>query len=375
MKKIMEGLYFYLLLGILYFPLIIGFTNILEEHKLDGAVVVNKDTTATLSGWFKGSFQEIKEKRQNDVFLGHNFCVRLHNEIEYRLFKKVNANGVIIGKEGYLYEEAYILNYLGKTYAGADQIEKCVLKCKEAQEFLLSKGKTMIVVLAVGKGSFYSEYIPDRYLKLGKSITNDEDFAAKADINKFHFINFSTYFNKLKQTSPYILYPKYGIHWSHYAFTLVADSIVNYIEKERKVDIPNIRWNAVELLKAKDTDYDIGSGLNLLTYLDGPEMGYPGVWFEDKSQKDSVNLLVISDSFYWGIFNMGFSNLFAKSDFWFYNKDVHPTSTNRETTDKLDFKKEIDDHDVFILMATESNIDRIGWGFLDKIIELKHSKN
>jgi len=374
MKKIIEGFLFYLLLGILCFPLFNGLTNLFEERKLDGAVEVFPDTTSSWSGWFSGSYQQVKEKHQNDIFFGHNFCVRLHNEIDFKLFQKGHARKLVIGKENYLFERDYILTYLGKDYLGDAAIREYTDKLKIAQDYLAAKGKTLIVVLAAGKGSFYPEYFPEPYSSMSKSKSNYEEFSNSSILTELNFINYSNYFRSLKGSSPYLLYPRYGTHWSIYGMTMVADSMLSYIEAKRNVTLPHVVRTGLEMKKATDMDYDIGSGMNLLSYMDGPEMAYPNIYFESKEGKDSVKLLVISDSFYMGLFYMGFGNSFSKADFWYYNHQIFPENQNGlKFTDELDFKTEIDNHDVFILMATEHNIPGVGWGFVDKVVDL--SKN
>lgn len=373
MKSVFDRIFFYLIFGILLFPVLINLTNVAVEKKLDGAVEVSPDTKITWEGWISGSFQQIKEKYLNDIFFGHNFCVRFHNEIDFRLFGIGHARKVVIGKENYLFEKDYIISYLGKDYLGDKVIDDYTEKLKKAQSYLESRGKTLIVVLAAGKGSFYPEYFPEPYCSMKKSKSNFEEFIVSAESKDINFINYSTYFNSMKDSSPYILYPKYGTHWSIYSMSFVVDSLIHYIEEKRNTRLPHIIKNSIEIKDATDIDYDIGSGMNLLSYLEGPEMAYPNISFENRNGQDSTRLLVVSDSFYWGIYNMGFPNVFSKSHFWYYNNEVYPSLPNFESTDKLNFSNEISNHDVFILMATEHNIPGVGWGFVDKVIDISKS--
>lgn len=374
MKNVIDGIFFYLILAVLLFPIFNNITSICAERKLDGAVEVFTDTTCSRDGWFSGSYQQAKEKHLNDIFFGHNFCVRLHNEIDFKLFKKGHARKLVIGKENCLFERDYILTYLGKDYLGDATISEYIDRLKIAQDYLASKGKTLIVVLAAGKGSFYPEYFPEPFCSMEKSKSNYEEFAMVSETAGLNFINYSSYFRSLKNSSPYLLYPHQGTHWSIYGMTMVADSMLRYIETKRNVILPHLVRTGLEMKEATDMDYDIASGMNLLSYIDGPEMAYPNFYFESKEGKDSVRLLVISDSFYMGLFYMGLGNSFSKADFWYYNHQIFPENQQGpKFTEELDFKTEIENHDVFILMATEHNIPGVGWGFLDKVVDL--SKN
>lgn len=152
---------------------------------------------------------------------------------------------------------------------------------------------------------------------------------------------------------------------------LVADSLVSAIEQYRSATMNRLSWSVVDLQPAKDTDYDIGSGLNLLTKLRGPLMAYPRLCMQEAPGSTKPSLLVIADSFYWGIYNMGFSDLFSTSHFWYYNNEIYPEHFKAPLrVADVDLKGEVDRHDVFMLMATEHNIPGAGWGFADAVLAL-----
>lgn len=360
----------FLLAILVMYPSLQGYFHIVKEKKLDGAVAYKSDVSFTWQGWWDGTWQIGKEEYLAEQFGLRSLFVRLHNEIDYRLFGKGHARNVVIGKEQYLYERDYILTYYGKDFQGQEALCLFIEKLKRVQNILNARGKTLIVVLAAGKGSFYPEFFPDEYSNWKRGPTNYETFIRLAADSGLNFIDFSGYFRGQKESSPYLIYPRYGIHWSHYAMTLAADSMTNYIEQKRSIRMNHLSWNSVRLQRASDTDYDIGSGLNLLSYLEGPKMAYPQVKVDQIPGRTKPALLVIADSFYWGIFNMGFSNLFSTSHFWYYNNEVYPEHYTQPTFVKdLDINMEVEKHDIIILMATEHNISGAGWGFADSFLE------
>ena len=357
---------------LLLYPAIIGITGWVKDPKLHGGIIKKEDVAFSLSGWWNGTWQEHKEEYVRENFGCRNYLVRLHNEIDYRFFRKGHNQNLVIGKEDYLYEKEYILTYFGFDFLGVEKIQTHINKIKEAERILSARGKTLIVVLASGKGSFYPEYFPDDFSKFKKGTTNYETAIQLANEGGINFIDFSTYFRNLKGKTPYLLYPKYGIHWSQYAMTLASDSLVKFIESKRNIKMQHFKWNEIELKKANDVDYDVGTSMNLLTYLNGPKMGYPKIYFEKNNGEVKPAIAVIADSFYWGIFNMGFSELFSKSHFWYYNNEVYPDHYNSPTyVGDLDFSRQINDHDVFVVMATEHNIASSGWGFIDAVLNLE----
>ena len=149
---------------------------------------------------------------------------------------------------------------------------------------------------------------------------------------------------------------------------LAADSIIRYIENARNIDMPNLYWDQIEITQPKKGDYDIADGMNLLVKLKTFNMAYPNIKFQSDSAKIKPTVLVISDSFYWGMYNMGITSAFSNSHFWFYNKQIYPNNDNTPTeTSIFDLKDEIDKHDVIIIMATEATLPALGWGFIENV--------
>ena len=62
----------------------------------------------------------------------------------------------IVGKDNYLYEESYIKAYLGDDFIGEKKIFNTAQKLKAVQDTLKSNHIDLIVVLAPGKGTFFS---------------------------------------------------------------------------------------------------------------------------------------------------------------------------------------------------------------------------
>ena len=147
---------------------------------------------------------------------------------------------------------------------------------------------------------------------------------------------------------------------------IAADSIIRYIEKIRNIDLPNLYWTKVDLAEAKESDYDIADGLNIKFKLRSFKMGYPRIQFESESGKTKPSVLVISDSYYWGMYGFGITKAFSNSHFWYYNKQIYPESFEKtvETTG-INLKDEIARYDVIIIMATEATLPKLGWGFIE----------
>jgi len=367
-KKIL----FLLLLLFLVVPVIQSKFKFIKVTPLSGAINQPEKEYFSVKNWFSGNYQEKEEKYLNETFGFRNLFIRINNQVAFNLYNKAKANGVIIGKNNYLYEENYIKAYYGEDFIGIDSITHRMKRLKYLQDTLAKLNKTVIIVFAAGKGSFYPEYFPKKYIR-EKGKTNYEYHVRLAKELGLNYIDFNRYFIENKNISKYPLYPQYGIHWSYYGMCLATDSIIHYIEKIRNIDIPNLYWNGIELANAKESDYDIADGMNLIFKLKSFKMAYPHVQIESDSSKIKPSVLVISDSFYWGIFNLGISNAFSNSHFWFYNQQIYPDSYQSPIeTNQVNLRDEIAKHDIIILMATEATLPNLGWGFIENTYNLFH---
>jgi hypothetical protein len=359
-----------LIMGILFLPLLQNKLNLWDIKPLKGAIQNEEEGTFSKNNWFSGTFQEMQEKHLNAMFGFRNDLVRLNNQITYSLFNEAKANDVIIGKENYLYEKSYIDAYVGNDFLGEDSITKMINQLKFINDTLLKLNKNLIIVLAPGKASFYPEYIPDKYLPVLKH-TNYKSFSEGIKRKSLNVIDFNKWFIENKNKSKYPLYPKNGIHWSNYAVALVIDSLIKKIETTRNIDLPNLYFNKVIIEKPKGDDNDIADGMNLLVELKGYDLAYPSIITEDGLNKIKPSVLTISDSYYWGIYNMGISKCFTNDHFWYYNKLVYPETFKQELqVEDLDLEHEIKNHDVIIIMATEANLKNFGWGIVENLNHL-----
>ena len=349
--------------GVLFLPLIQSTCKlVINAYPLEGDVILPNEVECNKENWFSGQFQKEKEEYLNAMFGFRSLFVRLNNQIAYSVFNKANANGVIIGKENYMYEINYINGYTGADYLGNSEIDSVCNKLKFISDTLHKLNKELIVIFAAGKASFYPEFIPNQFLPK-KGTSNYEALSEKINRLGICNIDFNKWFVQNKYKSKYPLYPQHGVHWSWYGASLAADSLINYIEYKRKIDIPNLKINSIEIDDAKYGDADIANGMNLLFKFKSFKMAYPNLKTEDDSGKTKPSVLVISDSFYWTMYNLGITNSFKNSHFWYYNKQVYPKTDNNEVlVSQLNLNDEIKNHDLFIIMASETSIKDIGWG-------------
>ncbi len=363
---------FALVIAALFLPMIQMVKPFVEVGPLFGSIVPTAKDSLTLEAWFDGTYQENRNKYINEQFGFRNTAVRLHNQIAFSLFRKAKANGVIIGKEDYLYEIKYINAFRGAEEINQSELDSNLFMLKAIQSKLKEKGVELIVVMNPGKASFYSEFIPDEFPMVSERSYYSE-YQKGLEAQGIQHIDFGKWFREMKGKTPAPLFPKTGIHWSQYGATLAADSLVNYCMKRFGRDMNEFAWDKINLplsTTMESVDDDIGLGMNLYSPIEVLPMAYPRV--SVKVNVDSANkgiqpkVAVISDSYFFNLMQLPWApDIFESLNFYFYNKQLHKRPEGTMTnSDPLSQMKEIEKSDVVFIMATECNMDKLGWGFI-----------
>jgi len=359
-------------LVVLLLPLLQKVTHLIPEKPLAGTFVPHEKPVLTAKTWFDGSFQSDYDQYINENLGFHNSLVRLYNRFCYKLFHKINAANVVLGEEGYLFEQDYIDAYYGTDYLGLDSILYYVKKTRCLQDSLAARGKTLVVFLAPSKADFFPEFIPESQDKLAKpDSTNYQQFAKLLKEYGVNVIDYNAYYQTIKSKAKYPLYPKYGIHWSQYGMLQATDSLTRYIAQKSGYALPQIVIDAYNTsLDPQFSDCDLGDLLNISTKpLRSDTLCYPSWhWSTDTSSKPT--LTVIADSFYWQIFNIGYQVNCFQGSFWYYNSSVYPECYTKETlTTDLDMREEIERSDVILIMSTTPGLKDFSWGAVEKLLK------
>ena len=368
--KIIEKILVLIIILLLIFPAVQKEYPVVKIRELDGDFILAEKPEFDMAGWYSGKFQAEFDKYLEDHIGFRDFLVRLTNQIDYDLFRKPHAEGVTIGKHDQFFEYDYIRAYTGEDFIGEKIIDQKIRRLKFLQEYLKQeKNIDLVLVFDPGKASIFSEYIPDKYLKKKIENTNYDCFVRKADEYKVRYIDFNKYFKLLKGNTKYPLYPKYGIHWSIYGMSFAADSLINYIEQLRQIDMPDVYIDSLEIEKhARRPDYDVGKTLNLLWRL--PEdipLAYPVYSFENNPEKERPMVLAVADSYYWNIYNTRIPrHLFKNEAYWYFYSKVYPETYFKPlSVSELNLQEEIEKQDVIFLMVTERFLFKFDWGFID----------
>lgn len=316
--------------------------------------------------------QEAENYVRRHVGCANNW-VRLHNEIEFALFRHTRAEKLVLGKNNCFYEEMYITEVLGRNFVGDDLIRQRVKCLSDLQKLLDQRyGVKLLVVFEPGKAHFSPENIPSRFRPNEKGRTNHQGFTEACQSEGVAFLDLNTLFSERKSASPHPLYSQYGVHWSSYGLWVAADTLARFVSQECGTPLPTVRWKGGTTSDAdKDLDFDMEPSMNLLFPLRHERLFFPDCYFsEDSSRCAKPRALTIADSYYWSIWNSGIAAaLFSENLFWYYNKAVYPHIWEDVVyADKTKLKETLLEQDVVLLMMTDANLYDFGWGFVEEAL-------
>lgn len=361
---------FMLLMLLLLIPVIQQKTGLLSVKNLRGQSDPAVYPKFSLKTWFTDEFQ-VQFNQATEENVGFRpLLIRMKNQLEYSIYNKANASGVVSGKHRYLFESDYIRSYTGRDYLGEYYWEQKFNRMKLVRDTLSKLGIKLAIVLEPGKATCQPENIPSRFNRFRSDRTNYQAIIRESAIKGIPVLDLNRYFHEKAGSAPYPLFPKGGIHWSAGGMVLAADTLLSFIDKTLLLPVPDLVIDRVEMSDSlRDTDGDLVEIMNLLREPGHPKMGYPVFHLADPDSVRKPSVLVISDSYYFNILNAKIpARAFANEAFWYYNKTVYPeTWSSLKYTDPVEVPKRVESMDLVLIMVTERFYHRFDWDFTDDL--------
>lgn len=344
------------------FPFLQHCFCIYESGKLNGAVTLAADTRISLRGWFDGSYQKQKNDYLNDNAGCRSDLVRLNNQVDFWVFNKLHANGVVAGKDYFLYEKMYIDEYNGIDFLGDSLVRVMMCKLKKVQDTLERQGKTFVFIYAPSKAWYFPDKFPRSLdMKRVGDTTNYAAFRRLGDSLGLKQVDFNAWFMNMRDTSRHLLFSRVGTHWTVYGSLLASDSIIKYMERERNLHLPRLQWNTIERTeKSRKTDADIAEGLNLAVNFKKEQFSYPQYDYV-KKEGEKPKAIYIGDSFLWTLIeNKLMHNINDEWQVWYYfnvawnEKSLSGQEPSREIV-KYDWQNDLRQIDFLVTLFTPAN--------------------
>ncbi len=364
---------FWIFILSLFIPMIQKKFKVVHERLLEGYFQTESFPDFSDSLFKEGVFQQKFETAVSDNIGFYDFFVRCQCQLNYSLFNISKVQSVVPGKNGYIFMRNYIDAFVGNDFKGEAAIDIETEKALVVQRALKEKNIDLIFAFAPGKGSYFSEYIPDD-LKRNMNVekTNYAYYIKSCTKAGLNVIDLRKYFLSMKDTIKYPLFSQIGVHWGDYGAVLAIDTISKYIAQLRNVNMKRIVISDFEMRDTmKRGDYDAASLLNTFSLPPHFPLPYLKLKYTTSSSDIKPNMLAISDSYFACIqVTNVLDSVYSDWSYWLYNRQ------KSSVKDKpFDLRYEIEKRDVILIMGTDGALYRFPHGFIDQAYELYAKKD
>jgi len=371
-QKIKNGLLL-LIFIFLFLPMLQQEFTLVPVEKFTGNFDKQLYHEFTWTEWWDGSFWNLRSQLLTEQVGFEGDFVKLNNQLDYSLFHKYKSQSLVIGDNNCLFYREFLFPYYGKNFVGTQAILGKVSKLKALQDTFAHMGKSLVLIQAPCKVSYYADLIPAGFKALKRKTTNYEVLAHVADSIGINHIDLNSWFVSLKPKTTDLLFTKESIHWSMYGSLIAADSCTHYLEQLRHVKMVRPCWTKIEHTRtARYTDDDITKSIKMILPFSDDIYSYPEVTYPDSGITSRPRVIYIGDSF---LFNWMKSRYLDNAnihwEFWFYFKEIwdrysQDDNQPHKSMAGYDWVNAINNADCIVLIYTSANDAHLGDGFIEQ---------
>ncbi|WP_210513899.1 alginate O-acetyltransferase AlgX-related protein [Hymenobacter terricola] len=350
------------MLALLLLPAIQAKFQLVELMPLSGYSEAAPEPDFSPETVFDNSYQPALDKYLEEQIGFRPWMIRLRNQLAYSVFKLDRANNTVLGIDDMMFDGRAADSYLGRDFVGEAEIDRNVRRFKDVQDTLASHGTLLVFVIAPGKSDIYSDMMPADYRNAPHTRSNYTAYAEKLAAANVNLLDMSALFRHWRDTSAYPVFPRGGIHWSLWARDLAVDTLFDYVRQRGHFNFPDCYVTNREVSNIpRDTDDDLAKVLNLFKEPEAFRMSYQKLEFTPlQPGQRKPNLLLVGDSFAWGIVAYLSSVFSPESHFWYYNTEVQWSGAGglpeQKQVNQLDKRVELKGRDVVLVLYTEPNL-------------------
>lgn len=325
--NILYGILFGLLMVFLFLGLVQQQFHVINFKELSGVTVKTEKPRLSFDSYVSGQYQSQTEKYISENFGFREPVIRIYNQYIWSVFNKTYCHFIKPGKDGYLYYSEAVNDYYGiehlkhyKTNADAvKHVEKQVRMMNKLRYVLKDYGVEFLAFMAPDKAYVYPEYLPRRDARDPEAVNMMECFDEKLTEVGFPHVEMTKWFKTMKDTVPFMLFPKTDSHW-RFSAIYGYDSLFSYMNSLNDFGIPDIRINGLTPI---DTNYRESDELtlNLVSPIRDTNQRYKAdISIECGQNCHKPRVLWVGDSFIWDLeTNLPWRQIMEDVDIWFYN--------------------------------------------------------
>lgn len=321
----------------------------------------------TLEGWFSGSFQRGAEIRATQAFAFRSWLVRLNDQLAFSLWGRAKANGVLVGPGLWLNDRLHVEAWTGADFAGEASIRARLAAFARVDAALRARGGAALLVVLPSKATARPELVP-KGTPFPSGPRNRETYVRLAAETGAPVLDLTPSLLDFQRRTGHLVFSPYGIHWTALGAVLGMRETLDRLAAETGRRLPRIELVGVEPdAPPLPVDRDVADGMNLLFDLPPIRVAAPRVRVE-AAGAFRPRALVVADSNFWNAFDLPLADeAFSSLRFWFYANELHEHG-KAATVAKGDAEaaRLLDEADVVVVLASEANLPRVGWGFLEE---------
>ena len=157
-----------------------------------------------------------------DHFAFRQELITMNAEFLDTLFQTSNTDQVVIGKDGWLFYESTIGDYLNIPTMTERSAANAAISLSLMQEYAEKNGARFIFMVAPNKNSLYDEYMPDRYVPLEQ----DGNWELMEDAMRAEEVDYLDLF-ALFGAADTVMYHGEDSHWNNMGAAYVQKAIMD----------------------------------------------------------------------------------------------------------------------------------------------------
>ncbi len=325
----------------------------------------------TPQNWHSGTFQKRAEQWVDQNIGFKAWFVKTDNQINHWLFQENHQKAgskILLGKNGHLYEQAYIDAWLGRDAVSKEELRTRIHELETLDHLLREHGSKLVVLIAPTKASFFPENIPNdrKQPTIDDKIANYDQITPLFSSSSLTIIDAHAQLLAQKNSSSYPLFTKSGTHWTRYASCLVANRLITALQERAR----QATCDAVDVRAPEHDDRDLLDLANIWHETPHLEMvAYPR---NATQTANPLRFLLIGDSFSWGLLrNIRDARLALDYDFLYYfQTHYRPNGRHAPTpTSEQALRNIILQNDAVVIEIHDGALTNPGYGFVKAAME------
>lgn len=350
-KTIIRIVYVCVFLIISFIPL---FAFDARQKTIGNETKVTKPELVTDNGLNMNYFSDM------DSYFAQNFGMRnslvlAGNSLKAALLGVSGNSSVIIGKEGWLFYESALKDFVGREVLSDTEIEKIAIELEIAADYVKSQGKQFIFTVAPDKMSVYGEYMPYNFIK-SKEPGNYDKLFSKLKNYDLVSIDLKTALINNKNTFDTIIYHKKDSHWNNLGAAIAYETIMSGIEGVQTKEYTKAGFGTVNEFKG-DLEAMLFPGTTSLDQQVKFNI-FDGIVYGDtfKSSEDlrftTTNTLAVNDKKV-----VLYRDSFGNALYWFFANDFANALIKREIP--YNIYADAQENDILVAEIVERNIGNL----------------